>query len=136
MRGIWSFVTRGLSAPKSDSSQLLSGAEGFDLCFPLSAMDSRPHPFPAKLTDGQAEEVRRLRRGGAPLAELAEKFGVAKSSLSRVIHLKSHAPLGTLRIALPTSEQDLLREIAEDEEVPVEEIAADLLVEMLRSRQW
>lgn len=99
-------------------------------------MDSRPHPFPRKLTLGQAEEVRRLRARGLPLAELAEKFGVAKSSLSRVIHLKSHEPPGTLRVALPEFESALLAEIAEDEEVPAEKLAADLLVFALRSRAW
>lgn len=99
-------------------------------------MGPRLHPFAAKLSPGQAEEVRRLRARGLPLAELAEKFGVAKSSLSRVIHLKSHEPPGTLRIALPEFERALLDELAEDEEVPAERLAADLLIEMLRSRAW
>lgn len=82
-------------------------------------MAPRAHPFPAKLSPGQAEEVRRLRARGAPLAELADRFGVAKSSLSRVIHLKSHEPPGTIRVALPEFEAALLAEIAEDEGIPV-----------------
>jgi hypothetical protein len=97
-------------------------------------MDPRPHPFAAMLSPAQAEE--RLRARGVPLAELAAKFGVAKSSLSRVIHLKSHVPEGALRIALPESEAALLAEIAEDEELPVEQLAANLLVETVRSRVW
>lgn len=97
---------------------------------------TRRHPFPAKLTPDQADEVRRLRARGATLAELAGRFGVAKSSLSRVIHLKAHEPPGTLRVALPSFEAALLDEIAEDEEVPVEQLAANLLVETLRSRTW
>lgn len=99
-------------------------------------MDPRPHPFAAKLSHDQADEVRRLRARGMPLAELAGRFGVSKSSLSRVIHLKSHAPEGVLRIALPEFEVALLAEIAADEEVPVEKLAADLLVSALRSRAW
>jgi hypothetical protein len=99
-------------------------------------MDPRPHPFAAKLTPGQAEEVRRLRARGTPLAELAEKFGVAKSSISAVVHYHAHVPEGVLRVALPESEAALLAEIAEDEAVPVEQLAAHLLVEVLRSRAW
>lgn len=37
----------------------------------LQQVESRQHPFPAKLTADQAEEVRRLRARGVPLAELA-----------------------------------------------------------------
>ena len=99
-------------------------------------MDPSSHPFAAKLTPDQADEVRRLRRDGAPLAELAERFGIAMSSISAVVHLHSHVPEGTLRIALPTGELDLLRELAEEEAIPIEQLASDLLVEMLRSRAW
>ncbi|MBX3232013.1 MAG: hypothetical protein KIT84_20145 [Labilithrix sp.] len=99
-------------------------------------MNSRPHPFAAKLSPGQAEEVRRLRANGAPLAEIAGRFGIAKSSACRITKLKAHAPAGTLRVALPEFEWALLAELAEDGEVPAETLAADLLVEMLRSRAW
>lgn len=84
------------------------------------------HPFPGKLSPDQAEEVRRLRTRGAALAELAEKFGIAKSSVSAVVHYHSHAR-GTLRVALPEFEAALLAELAEDEEVPVERLAANLI---------
>lgn len=99
-------------------------------------MDPRAHPFPAKLTLDEADEVRRLRARGVPLAELAEKFGIARSSVSAIVHFKVHEPPGTIRVALPEFEHALLAEIAEDEEVPVEQLAANLLVEMLRSRAW
>lgn len=99
-------------------------------------MDFRPHPFPGKLSLDQAEEVRRLRARGLPLADLAEKFGVAKSSVSAIVHFHAHVPEGVLRVALPEFERALLAEIAEDNEIPVEQLAADLLVEMLRSRAW
>lgn len=99
-------------------------------------MDPRPHPFPGKLTLDQAEEVRRLRARGLPLAELAGRFGIARSSVSAIVKYKVHEPPGTLRVALPEFEAALLAEIAEDEEVPVEHLAADFLVEMLRSRAW
>ena len=98
-------------------------------------MTARSHPFPGKLSADKAEEIRRLRARGLPLVELAEKFGVSKSSISAVVHFHSHAR-GTLRLALPEFERALLAEIAEDEEVPVEQLAADLLVKMLRSRAW
>jgi hypothetical protein len=99
-------------------------------------MDPRPHPFPGRLTLEQAQEVRRLRRHGVALAELAEKFGIAKSSISAVVHYHAHVPEGILRVALPEFEAALLAEIAEDEGVPVERLAADLLVGALRSRAW
>lgn len=95
-----------------------------------------PHPFPGKLTLDQAEEVRRLRARGLPLAELAGRFGIAKSSVSAIAKHKAHEIPGTLRVALPEFEHALLRELAEDEAVPIEQLAADLLVEMLRSRAW
>ena len=99
-------------------------------------MTPRPHPFPGKLSPGQAEEVRRLRARGLPLAELAAKFGIAKSSVSAIVKFKAHEPPGTMRVALPEFERALLAELAEDEAVPVEQLAADLLVEVLRSRAW
>jgi hypothetical protein len=80
-------------------------------------VDSRPHPFPAKLTLDRAAEVRRLRREGTPLADLAERFGIAKSSVSAIVHFHAHVPDGVLRVALPVGELDLLREIAEDDDV-------------------
>lgn len=99
-------------------------------------MASRPHPFAAKLTLDQADEIRRLRARGLPLADLAARFGIAPASVSAIVHFKAHEPPGTLRVALPEFEAALLAEIAEDEGVPVERLAADLLVEMLRSRAW
>jgi transcriptional regulator with XRE-family HTH domain len=106
------------------------------LVSPIQQMDTRPHPFPPKLSFDQAEEVRRLRAQGVPLLEIAGRFGIARSSVSAIVHLKAHEPEGTLRIALPEFERALLAEIAEDEEVPIEQLAAKLLVEMLRSRAW
>lgn len=99
-------------------------------------MDSRPPPFAAKLTPDQAEEVRRLRARGLPLAKLAERFGIARSSVSAIVKYKAHEIPGTLRVALPDFERSLIEELAEDRTVPVEKLAADLLVEMLRSRAW
>lgn len=96
----------------------------------------RPHPFPGKLSLDQAEEVRRLRARGLTLAELAERFGVARSSVSAIVKYKAHEIPGTLRVALPEPMFALLAELAEDAEVPVEQLATDLLVEMLRSRAW
>lgn len=99
-------------------------------------MDPRPHPFAAKLSPDEAEEVRRLRARGLPLAELAGRFGIAKSSVSAIVKYKAHEPPGTLRVALPEFERALIDEIADDEEVPAEQLAAKLLVDVLRSRAW
>jgi hypothetical protein len=101
-----------------------------------AGMNSRPHPFSGKLTHEQAEEVRRLRARGLPLANLAGRFGIAKSSVSAIVKLKAHVPDGVLRVALPEFERALLAEIAEDQEVPDEQLASSLLIEMLRSRAW
>ena len=112
------------------------GVAGSPFVSAIPGMDPRPHPFPGKLTVHDAQEVRRLRAHGAPLAELAGRFGIAKSSVSAIVHFKAHEPSGMIRIPLPAGELDLLREIAEDEDVPVEKLASDLLVEMLRNRAW
>lgn len=101
-----------------------------------SVVDPRRPPFPGKLTLNEAEEVRRLRANGVPLAELADRFGIAKSSVSAIVKHKAHEIPGTLRIGLPEFERALLAEIAEDEQIQVEQLASDLLVEMLRSRPW
>lgn len=93
-------------------------------------------PFAGKLSFDEADEIRKLRARGLPLADLAATFGIAKSSVSAIVHLKAHEPAGTLRVAVPEFEHRLLVELAEDEDVPVEQLAADLLVELLRSRAW
>lgn len=67
-------------------------------------MDPRPYPFPPKLSFGQAEEVRRLRVRGVCLADLAQRFGVAKSSVSAIVKHKAHEIPGTFRVALPEFE--------------------------------
>ena len=103
-------------------------------CPIVPAMDPRPHPFPGKLSLDEAEEVRRLRARGLPLAELAERFKIAKSSVSAIVHFHAHVPDGVVRLALPAFEYALLAEIAE--EIPIEQFASDLLLEVLRSRQW
>ena len=99
-------------------------------------MDPRSHPFAGKLSPGQAEEVRRLRARGLSLAELAGRFGIARSSISAIVKYKAHEIPGTLRVALPEPMFELLAEIAEELEVPAEQLAADLLVFALRSRAW
>jgi len=38
----------------------------------------------AKLTDAQAEDIRRLRAGGVKLRDIAERFGVRESTVSRI----------------------------------------------------
>lgn len=53
-----------------------------------------------------------------------------------MVHYHAHVPEGALRIVLPTRDVELLRDVAEEEEVPVEQLAADLLVFALRSRAW
>lgn len=81
--------------------------------------------------------ARPRRSAGSARAEpLAERFGVAKSSISAVVHYHAHVPEGVLRVALPEFERALLAEIAEDGNVPAERLASDLLVSALRSRAW
>jgi transcriptional regulator with XRE-family HTH domain len=99
-------------------------------------VDKKPHPFPGKVTFEEADEIRRLRRGGKALADLAGRFNIAKSSVSAICHFRVHTPAGLLRVALPEFELALLAEIAEDEEVPIEQFASDLLLDALRSRAW
>ncbi len=94
------------------------------------------HPFASKLSLEQADEVRRLRRDGAAVADLAARYGIAKSSVSAIVHLHAHVPDGVVRVALPDFEHALLVELAADEDIPVEQFASDLLCEALRSRDW
>lgn len=96
-------------------------------------MEKRRHPYPPKLTLEQAEEIRRLRRAGIQLAELATRFGVAKSSISAITHLHAHCPRTIVRVALPEFERALLSECAEDEGRTDEDFASALLAEALRS---
>ena len=99
-------------------------------------MDKKAHPFPGKVTFEQADEIRRLRRGGKALADLAGRFKIAKSSVSAICHLHAHAPPGIIRVALPDLEFAILQEVAEEEEVPIEQLASDLLLAAMRSREW
>lgn len=101
-----------------------------------SLVEKKPHPFPGKVTFEEAGEIRRLRRGGKALADLAGRFNIAKSSVSAICHFHSHLPDGVVRVALPEFEFALLAEIAEDEEVTIEQFASDLLLDALRSRAW
>jgi len=73
----------------------------------LQQVDSRQRPFPSKVSPDQAQEVRRLRRDGAPLAELSEKFAIAKSSVSAIAHFHAHVPDGAFRVVLPEFEAAL-----------------------------
>ncbi len=95
-------------------------------------MEKRPHPFAPKLTDEQAEDVRRLRRAGASLAELAARFGISKSSVSAITHLHAHCPSGVVRVALPEFERALRAEHASDAGRTDEDLASELLLAALR----
>lgn len=66
-------------------------------------MDSRTHPFAGKLSLDQAEEVRRLRARGVPLANLADRFGIAKSSVSAIVKHKAHEIPGRSASHCPSS---------------------------------
>ncbi len=101
-------------------------------CFAQENMERRAHPFAPKLSRAQAEEIRRLRRGGAQLAELAAKFGVAKSSISAIAHLHAHCPPTVVRVALPELERALLAEVAEDDDRADEDLASELLAAAIR----
>ncbi len=95
-------------------------------------MERRAHPFAPKLSMAQAEEIRRLRRGGAQLAELAARFGVAKSSISAITHLHAHCPPTVIRVALPEFERALLSEVAKDGGRTDEDLASELLAAAIR----
>lgn len=56
--------------------------------------------------------------------------------MSRICHLHAHTPPGTVRVALPDFEFALLQELADDDAAPIEQLASELLLEVLRSRAW
>ncbi len=63
-------------------------------------MDPRSHPFAGKLSPGQAEEVRRLRARGLSLAELAGRFGIARSSISAIVKYNAQRSRDFVRLVL------------------------------------
>ena len=52
----------------------------------------QPMGRPPKLTDAQKAEARRRRAGGATLAELARRYDVGKSAISRLVGVNRSAP--------------------------------------------
>lgn len=99
-------------------------------------MEKKAHPFPSKVTFEEADEIRRLRRRGRALAELAGRYNIAKSSVSKICHLHAHVPPCLVRVALPDFEYRLLQELSADDEIAIEQFAADLLLDALRGRAW
>jgi hypothetical protein len=71
-----------------------------------------------------------------PLAALAAEFKVSRSTVSAIAHLHAHIPDGVLRISLPPLEFSLLVELADDDHVPLEQVASEILLDTIRSRVW
>lgn len=92
------------------------------------------HPFPRKLTFVLAEEVRRLRRAGVSVTELARRYGVAKSSISAVLKLHTYVPDYVIAVGLHRVERALLREVAQDNRVADEQVASELVAQGLHQR--
>ena len=92
------------------------------------------HPFPPKLTYVLAEEVRRLRRAGVSVTELARRYGVAKSSISAVLKLHVYVPDYVVAVGLQRVERTLLREVAQDDRVADEQLASELVAQGLHQR--
>jgi predicted transcriptional regulator len=86
-----------------------------------------PHPYPAKLTFVIAEDVRRLRREGISVTKIAEKYGVAKSSISAVLRLHVYAP-NVVAVELEPSNRAVLRELAVSDRISDEQLAGELIV--------
>ena len=63
------------------------------------------HPFPAKLTLTDAEEIRMRHAAGEAPRALASEYGVAVSSVYDVLRARSHAP----RIVVPLTSVVLAR---------------------------
>jgi len=93
-----------------------------------------PHPFPPKLNFVLAEEVRRLRRAGASVKSIARHYGVAPSSISAVLKLHTYAPPQVIAIDLEPDDRALLRELAKEDDVSDELLAADLLANSMDRR--
>lgn len=67
-------------------------------------MPSAPrHPFPPKLSLGQAEEIRRRYDAGESPSRLALEYGVAPSSVYAVVQERAHRR----RVTVSLSAQDL-----------------------------
>src|SRR5438105_2639696 len=97
-------------------------------------MDARRHPCPPKLSMILAEEVRRLRRDGVSVHDLARRYGVAKSSISAVLHLHTYVPDYLVAVCLRPLERGLLAELAADEGIAEEQLASEILSRGLDER--
>jgi hypothetical protein len=93
-----------------------------------------PHPFPPKLTFVLAEEIRLLRRKGKSVTEIAQRYRVAKSSISAVLKLHTYAPPDVIAVGLAPAKRDLLRELAKDDEISDEQLAAELVTNGMNRR--
>src|SRR5947199_8792152 len=93
--------------------------------------DARAHRFAAKLTKATAQDIRRLHRAGTSVKEIARRYGVAKSSVSAILHLHVYVPEHIVMVPLAAFERGLLAEIARDENVAEEQLASELLSAML-----
>jgi hypothetical protein len=74
-----------------------------------------------------AEEVRRLRRSGVAVTEIARRYSVAPSSISAVLKMHVYVPEGVIAVGLERLERAVLREIAQEERVSDEQLAAELI---------
>jgi transposase-like protein len=81
-----------------------------------------------------AEDVRRLRREGVSVTEISRRYGVAKSSISAVLKLHTYAPPEVIAVGLERQERALLRELAQDDRVSDEQLAAELIVKGMDRR--
>jgi lambda repressor-like predicted transcriptional regulator len=93
-----------------------------------------PHPYPPKLSWVIAEDVRRMRRKGLSVTAIAKRYGVAKSSISAVLKLHTYVPDYVIAIGLKQLDRALLREIAEDEKIADEQLAAELVASGMQRR--
>jgi len=91
----------------------------------------RPHPFPPKLSMVIAEEIRRQRRHGVSVDELARRYGVAKASISAVLHLHAYVPEFVVPVRLDKHTRGVLTELADEQGIAAEQLAADILNEGL-----
>ena len=93
----------------------------------MARRSPRAHPFPSKLTRRTADEIRALHRNGVPTKELVRRFGVAKSSISAILHLHVYVPDYVVMLSLTDLERAVLAEIARDQHMAEEQLASALL---------
>lgn len=87
------------------------------------------------ITFEQAEKIRAEAAAGASHRELGKRWGIAAQTVARIVHFEIHRPAGMVRVPafLDPADHALLTYLARKRNVPIHEVASELLASALAS---